>query len=75
MKILSFTYFLPLIQNHEMIQKAESLRDEYYLLRLIPRPKKEAKKEDEATEKPAGEQTEETAKESTEETAKEPTAE
>jgi hypothetical protein len=27
------------IQNHEMIDKAEDLRDEYYLIKMIPRPK------------------------------------
>jgi len=26
-------------QNHEMIDKAEDLRDEYYLIKMIPRPK------------------------------------
>lgn len=28
-----------LIQNHEMIQKAEQLRNQYYILKMTPRPK------------------------------------
>lgn len=28
-----------LIQNNEMIAKAEGLRDEYYLIKMLPRPK------------------------------------
>lgn len=27
------------IQNHELIQKAEELRNEYYTLKMTPRPK------------------------------------
>ena len=26
-------------QNHEMLDKAEDLRDEYYLIKMTPRPK------------------------------------
>jgi hypothetical protein len=27
------------MQNHQMVNKAEDLRDEYYLIKMVPRPK------------------------------------
>lgn len=36
----------PIIFNHDPIAKAEKLRDDYYALRLIPRPKKKVKLEE-----------------------------
>jgi hypothetical protein len=29
----------PILYNHEMVNMAENLRDEYYLLKMTPRPK------------------------------------
>lgn len=29
----------PILYNHEMIQKAEQLRNQYYILKMTPRPK------------------------------------
>lgn len=38
--------------NHQMIDKAEDLRDQYYLIKMIPRPKVSKKKAAEAPKEP-----------------------
>ena len=40
------------MKNHQMLSKAEDLRDEYYLIKMIPRPKAPKKKPVETPKEP-----------------------
>lgn len=44
------------MKNHEMLSKAEDLRDEYYLIKMIPRPKTPKKKPVETPKEPQAEE-------------------